>query len=122
VYKLIKGSNPWTEHYSAIEAEVPDRFDSGTLRNDGFISRLAASDRVYITGEAGSHCVKATTEHLVANWAPERIGELALVTDCMSPVSGFEAPFLDFLSAMAERGVRLMHAQDVADELTGGRP
>jgi nicotinamidase-related amidase len=25
--KLIKGSNPWTEHYSAVMAEVPDPQD-----------------------------------------------------------------------------------------------
>lgn len=26
-----KGSNPWTEHYSAVQAEVPDPADAGTL-------------------------------------------------------------------------------------------
>ena len=61
VTKIIKGTNPWTEHYSAIQAEVPDNDDPGTQMNVGFIKMLADADRVYITGEAGSHCVKATT-------------------------------------------------------------
>ncbi|MES2130254.1 MAG: cysteine hydrolase [Pseudomonadota bacterium] len=122
VFKLLKGSNPWTEHYSAVEAEVPDPADPATARNDAFIARLADSDCVYITGEAGSHCVRATTEHLVAHWDPQRIAQLALVTDCMSPVAGFEEPFLQFLQAMAERGVRLVSAQEVAQELEGGAP
>ena len=122
VFKLLKGSNPWTEHYSAIEAEVPDAGDAATQCNRSFIAHLAGSERVYITGEAGSHCVKSTTEHLVDYWDQQCLAQLVLVTDCMSPVSGFEAPFLQFLDAMAERGVRLMSAQEVADELTGAAP
>ncbi|MES2320285.1 MAG: cysteine hydrolase [Pseudomonadota bacterium] len=117
VTKIIKGTNPWTEHYSAIEAEVPDADDPDTQMNTAFIAMLAQADRVYITGEAGSHCVKATTEHIVASWDPAQLSKLVLVTDCMSPVTGFEAQYDAFVRAMQERGVHIAQASDVAAEL-----
>lgn len=117
VTKLIKGTNPWTEHYSAIQAEVPDDDDDSTQLNDAFIAMLAQSDKVYITGEAGSHCVKATTEHIVANWDQGQLSKLVLVTDCMSPVSGFEAQYDSFVKNMRERGVQVMQSPGVAAEL-----
>jgi nicotinamidase/pyrazinamidase len=118
VTKLNKGSNPWTEHYSAIQAEVPDADDDSTQMNTGFVRMLAESDKVYITGEAGSHCVRATTEHIVQNWDPAQLAKLVLVTDCMSPVAGFEAQHQEFISAMTARGVQLARAADVLAELT----
>lgn len=117
VTKLVKGTNPWTEHYSAIQAEVPDADDDSTQLNAAFIGMLAQSDTVYITGEAGSHCVKATTEHIVAGWDQSQLSRLVLVTDCMSPVTGFEGQYEEFVRSMRERGVRVMQSADVAAEL-----
>jgi nicotinamidase/pyrazinamidase len=117
VNKVVKGTNPWTEHYSAIEAEVPDPDDDSTQVNAAFVAQLAACDRVFITGEAGSHCVRATTEHLVAHWDQSRLSQLVLVTDCMSPVSGFDAQYRNFIDAMRARGLSIAQASDVAAEL-----
>jgi nicotinamidase-related amidase len=116
VHKLNKGSNPWTEHYSAVMAEVPDADDPETALNTAFIARLAQSERIYVAGEAGSHCVKAT-EHIVAHIGADKVARLALITDCMSPVAGFEAAYQDFLQAMQARGVRLLTAQQAQAEL-----
>jgi nicotinamidase-related amidase len=117
VTKLGKGSNPWTEHYSAVMAEVPDEDDPATQLNRGFIATLAQADTVYITGEAGSHCVRATTEHIAANLDAAGRARLVLVTDCMSPVAGFEAQYQDFLVAMSQAGVRLATSEQVLQEL-----
>lgn len=117
VNKIIKGTNPWTEHYSAIQAEVPDESDPATQTNTAMIALLSGCDRVYITGEAGSHCVRATTEHLVAHWDPQQLARLVLVTDCMSAVTGFEAEFRDFVGSMQARGLTLATASDVLAEL-----
>lgn len=117
VNKVSKGSNPWTEHYSAIQAEVPDDQDAGTQINRDFIDLLAQADRLYITGEAGSHCVKATTEHIAANFDQAALSKLVLVTDCMSPVGGFDAQYQDFVRAMTARGVQVAGAADVLPEL-----
>ena len=117
VSTVIKGTNPWTEHYSAIQAEVPDEDDDSTQLNRQLIGALAAADRVYIAGEAGSHCVKATTEHIVANLPEDRIGRLVLLTDCVSPVAGFEVQYHGFLQEMRQRGVRLATSAEVLPDL-----
>ena len=117
VNTVTKGQNPWTEHYSAIQAEVPDRDDPSTHLNAELIRLLAASDKVFIAGEAGSHCVKATTEHLVANLPPEAVSRLVLVTDCMSAVAGFEEQHQRFLDDMVARGVQTATAAEVLPEL-----
>ena len=117
VHKLNKGSNPWTEHYSAVMAEVPDADDPETALNTAFIARLARADVIYVAGEAGSHCVKATVEHIVAHIGADKVARLALITDCMSPVAGFEAAYQDFLQAMQARGVRLLTAEQAQAEL-----
>ena len=117
VNKVIKGTNPWTEHYSAILAEVPDEDDETTQLNACFIDLLASADRVYISGEAGSHCVKATTEHLVANLDQAQHSKLVLLTDCMSAVTGFDAQHQAFIDNMLARGLQTAKAADVLPEL-----
>jgi len=114
VGKVCKGSNPWTEHYSALKAEVPDADDAATQLNTELIERLRPADRLLIVGEAGSHCVKASTEHLVDNLAP---GQLVLLTDCMSPVAGFEAQYAAFIADMQQRGVRIATSVEILPEL-----
>jgi nicotinamidase-related amidase len=117
VNKINKGSNPWTEHYSAVMAEVPDADDPDTQLNRGFIDLLKKADRVFITGEAGSHCVRATTEHIADNFAQADLHKLVLLTDCMSPVTGFQAQYDDFVRAMLARGLQVAKSTDVLPEL-----
>jgi nicotinamidase/pyrazinamidase len=116
VAKIAKGSNPWTEHYSAVMAEVPDLAEPDTLLNHKLIDSLKAADRVYIAGEAGSHCVKATTEHIVEQLGGDA-ARLTLIEDCMSPVAGFESQQQAFFARMREAGVRFASAADVTQEL-----
>jgi len=61
-----KGSNPYTEHYSAIKADVPDADDASTQVNTQLVARLMEADIVVIAGEASSHCV-ANTVRDIAN-------------------------------------------------------
>lgn len=107
VTKVLKGSNPWTEHYSALMAEVPDPHDAATLLNHALLERLASADRLLVAGEASSHCVKATVEHLVAHLPPDFAPRITLLTDCMSPVPNFETQQAAFFADMAHRGVLL---------------
>ena len=103
---VTKGENPWTEHYSALQAEVPDAGDARTQLNARLLSALDAADQLLIGGEAGSHCVKATVEHLVQHLPSGQCGKLVLLRDCISPVGGFEAAQDAFFAAMQARGVR----------------
>lgn len=112
VQKVSKGENPWTEHYSAVQAEVPDEADAHTRLNRALIDALDDSDLLLIAGEASSHCVKATTEHIVEHLPGGHLERLVLLTDCMSPVTGFEAQAQAFLAAMQARGVRLATSRE----------
>jgi nicotinamidase/pyrazinamidase len=118
VRKVGKGSNPWTEHYSAIQAEVPDEQDADTQLNTRLIDSLDEADLIVVAGEASSHCVRATTEHIVANLPSGRSAKVVLVTDCMSPVTGFEAQHQAFLEDMAARGVQLRPSAEMRALLT----
>ena len=117
VNKVTKGSNPWTEHYSAVMAEVPDMDDPSTQLNRGLIDILSEADMVLIAGEAGSHCVKATTEHIADNFGAANLSKLVLLTDCISPVSGFDAQYQGFLKDMSARGLRTALSTDVLGEV-----
>ncbi|XAH22181.1 cysteine hydrolase [Xylophilus sp. GW821-FHT01B05] len=117
VQKISKGSNPWTEHYSAMQAEVPDAEDPATQLNTGLIATLDQADLIVIAGEASSHCVKATTEHIVQNLPSGRPGKVVLLTDCMSPVGGFEAQHQAFLDDMRRQGVVLTTSVDFLPQL-----
>jgi len=113
VQKVSKGSNPWTEHYSAVQAEVPDTDDEDTQLNRDLIAQLDQADLIVIAGQASSHCVKATTEHIAQHLPSRQLSKLLLVTDAMSPVAGFEAQAQAFLDDMARQGARLATCEQV---------
>ena len=106
VHHVFKGMNPWTEHYSAIRAEVPDPQAPETGLHTALLERLRESGTLVIAGEASSHCVRATTQHIVENWGGQDYGRIVLLADCMSPVGGFEQAHADFLQQMRALGVR----------------
>ena len=110
---MTKGENPWTEHYSALQAEVPDPADEATELNQALLVELDRFDRVLIAGEAGSHCVRATVEHLAAHLPSKQLNKLVQLTDCISPVAGFEAQQAEFLAAMQARGLQMMRSTDL---------
>ncbi|MBY0468570.1 MAG: cysteine hydrolase [Burkholderiaceae bacterium] len=110
---VTKGENPWTEHYSALQAEVPDASDARTELNQSLLQELDRFDRVLIAGEAGSHCVRATVEHLAEHLPSKKLGKLVLLTDCISPVAGFEARQADFFAAMKAKGLQLALSTEI---------
>jgi nicotinamidase-related amidase len=101
---VVKGSNIYTEHYSAIRAEVPDPDDPATQLNQALVDKLRSADRVFVAGEAGSHCVATTVQDLAAIMGPDA-SRLTLLTDAMSPVPGFEPLQEAFLAEMLQRGL-----------------
>lgn len=104
---VSKGSNVWTEHYSAVKAEVPDPQDPSTQINTNFIQTLEQVDEIVITGEALSHCLRHTFKDIVDNFSePSFIKKMVLLTDCSSSVSGFEKEGQDFIKEMTARGMR----------------
>ncbi len=117
VRKVPKGANPWTEHYSALMAEVPDADDPRSQLNRGLLDSLDRADLILVAGEAGSHCVKATVEHLAEHLPGGNLSRIVLLTDCMSPVAGFSNAQAGFLHRMRDLGVRQRTSTDMARAL-----
>ena len=110
---IFKGSNPFTEHYSALQAEVPDPADPGTLPNRRLLDWLAEAGEIVIAGEALSHCVASTVRDLARLLGPANVPKLTLLTDCTSPVGGFEHFGKAFTDELTAQGMRLVRSIDL---------
>jgi nicotinamidase-related amidase len=117
VRKVPKGMNPWTEHYSALMAEVPDADDPRSQLNRSLLDSLDRAELILIAGQAGSHCVKATVEHLAEHLPGRDLSRLVLLTDCMSPVAGFEDAQATFQQRMRDLGIQARTSVDMARAL-----
>lgn len=110
---VTKGSNPWTEHFSAIKAEVPDPEDPSTQINRPLVESIESADIVVWMGEALSHCLANTFRDTVANFKdPSFIRKQYLCMDATSNVAGFDKYGDDFLSEMKAKGLNLTTTTD----------
>ncbi len=113
VHYLTKGSNLYSEHYGALQADVPDPSDPSTQLDTAFIRTLEEADIILLAGEAGSHCLANTVIDLADNFGDEAtIRKLHLLTDATSPVAGFEPTQRDFIQRMTQRGMQLTTTTD----------
>jgi nicotinamidase/pyrazinamidase len=117
-FKVLKGQNPLTEQYSAVRAEVPLPDDATTQTNYQLIAKCRpGAGLLLVGGEAASHCVAATLEHLFDEFTPDEIKRVVLLSDCMSAVKGFENHADDFYALTLARGARLLTSEQAAAEL-----
>lgn len=87
----IKGGNPLTENYSVLQPEVLLRQDKKPVaqKNARLISRLIGFDMVIVAGQAKSHCLAWTLEHLrteIKAQDPTLAKKVYILDDCTSPV------------------------------------
>jgi nicotinamidase/pyrazinamidase len=109
---VTKGSNIFTEHYSAVQADVPDPQDPGTMLNTRLIQTLLKADIIAISGEALSHCVANTITDIADNFGEDNIKKFVLLEDCSSSVTGFEAMGDNFVKAMKKRGMKISNSKE----------
>ena len=83
---VVKGFNPYTEHYGGLLAEVPDPTDPSTQLNTNLLETLQQADEILIAGEALSHCVKETVNQIVENIGAEHVKKIKILTDATSSV------------------------------------
>jgi len=118
---VSKGRTARSEFYGAFGAEVPDPDDATSSLNTTLLDEVMSHDRVYLAGEAKSHCVLETARQLVAHCGgdPDALGRLHLLTDCVSsvahPTINFDALADAEFAAMQRRGVRLVSSADPLD-------
>jgi nicotinamidase-related amidase len=118
---VTKGSNTFTEHYSAIVAEVDPasiwseiapknkhETDSSVLMNVAFLEMVNRADKVLICGEAGSHCLANTFRDAVNYFKGDQFAKkLVLLKDGTSPVPSFEGLQDQFINEMIARGMEV---------------
>lgn len=130
----VKGGNPLTENYSVFSPEVLTAHDGRAIgqKSGRFISRLLASDAVVIAGQAASHCVKSSIDHLLDEIQakdPELAKKVYILSDCTSSVTvpdgqgGLAVDFTDQTEQALERyesgGMNLVSSTVAIEEWPG---
>jgi nicotinamidase-related amidase len=114
VRKVLKGEYPLTEHFGVFEADAPDAGVPSTQFNSALAADLTQGvDVLFVAGEAGSHCVAASMDQLMAYLDRNQAARprIVLLSDCMSPVTGFEAQQQSLLARASAWGAEVMTSE-----------
>lgn len=107
---VIKGTNPMTEHFGALKANVPIAGFPETHLNTALVDKLMHARKIYIGGEAKSHCVATTIKQML------HLGGLArkihILEDCMSDVPGFEKIAIPIYEKARSEGTKFKSSTD----------
>jgi nicotinamidase/pyrazinamidase len=115
---IAKGRTIRTEFYGIFGAEIPDPEDPASSLNTSLLEAVMRHDKVYVAGEAKSHCVFETGRQLLGRFAarPAMLERLHFLKDCSSSV---QHPTIDFdalseaeLAAWQRQGVRVVLSTD----------
>lgn len=115
---IEKGLTTRTEFYGIFGAEVPDPADPASSLNRPLLDAVLRHDRVYIAGEAKSHCVLETERQLIGYIGnhPELLQRLHFLSDCTSsvqhPTIDFDALADEELARMQELGVHMVRSTE----------
>jgi hypothetical protein len=107
---LEKGQDPLSEMYGAFYREDGVASDA----NRAFLDGLLEYNKIYIAGQALSHCVLDTLKHILEHHADNRAftDSIHLLTDCSSPIPGTEALTDTAIEELVKRyGIQLMAAE-----------
>jgi len=83
---IVKGDDPYTEWYSAVQADVEIPKNPKTMINTDFIESFKNYDLILIAGEALSHCIRFSFEDIFTVLGDKAVKKFMLVTDTTSPV------------------------------------
>jgi len=109
---IQKGFDEYSEMYGAIKAE----YDEAGFVNAPVLKLIEDNDRIFIAGEASSHCLLETTLQILENFANQSdiTRKITILRDCTSAVTGCEQMAEDaFAMFAAKYGVQIMNSTDV---------
>jgi len=110
---ITKGSNPWTEHFSGVKAEVPDPEDPSTQVNTKLIQTLEDADLVLMAGEALSHCLANTVRDIATEFSdPKYVEKIHLLRDATGSVPTFEQYGDDFIRDLTAKGMKVTTTEE----------
>lgn len=111
-YELVmKGTNPLTEHFGILRANIPIRSDPKTMLNMNLVNTLKKYENIFIAGEARSHCVANTVKQMLE--ITEMVKKLIIIWDTMSDVPGFEKPSLPIYQRAFRQGANRQYAAEI---------
>jgi nicotinamidase/pyrazinamidase len=116
---ITKGQWPFSEHYSAMQADVPDSTRPETQMNAGVVKDAMGADIIAWAGWAGSHCLRWTAldaANFFGSTGPnELLKKSVFFSDASAAVPDIVgAPFKfsdwrkEFLDEVANRGAKVM--------------
>lgn len=105
-----KGSNPFTEHYSILQAAVPFREYPATCLDQTLLQRFSTFDEIIIVGEAMDFCVANTIDDILKN-APHIMRKMVILTDCMSSIIPENEAATKIYQKAEQLGARMMLSQ-----------
>lgn len=116
---MMKGTNPFTEHFSCVRAEVPDPQDPTTQLNSGLLTELESADVIVLAGEALSHCLMSSIEDIADGFSdPAHVRKMVLLRDASSAIPDppgttlFSDKVSAFLARMGDRGMTIARTTD----------
>jgi nicotinamidase-related amidase len=83
---VTKGSNLYTEHYSAVKAEVPDPADSSTQLNQQLVDLLTEADIILVAGEALDYCVYNSIKDVASAFGVDNTKKIKILRNCTSAI------------------------------------
>lgn len=107
---VIKGTNPLTEHFGALMANVPLEDSPETQFNTALVDKLMRFENIFVAGEAKSHCVATTLKQMLN--IDGLAQKLIILEDCMSDVPGFETIALPVYMKAREEGAKFISSID----------
>ncbi|UCH14069.1 MAG: isochorismatase family protein [Bacteroidales bacterium] len=108
---IVKGTNPLTEHFGALRANIPDKKNPETQLNTDLLNTLRKFNNIFIAGEARSHCVANTVKQLLE--FRDIANKIILLQDCMSDIPGMEHIADPIYSKAKNAGVTFSKSRDI---------
>jgi nicotinamidase-related amidase len=104
---VTKGEDPLSEMYGIFKPE----YSKTAYMNIELLKSIADYQRIYIAGEASSHCVLESVKQIAEfyNEDKEITSRIHVLTDCMSPIPGFESGTeREFFTLAEKHGIKLV--------------
>jgi nicotinamidase/pyrazinamidase len=116
---IAKGRTLRSEYYGIFGAEIPDPEDPESGINVALLDAIMKHDRIYVAGEAKSHCVLESEKQIFKHFGnkQELLGRLHFLRDCTSsvkhPIVDFDAQAEAELAIMVQQGIQMVLSTDM---------
>ena len=111
ITSVIKGEDPLSEMYGIFKPE----YSKTNYLNIELLKSIAGYKKIFIAGEASSHCVLESVKQIAEFYSEDKeiTSRLHVLTDCMSPIPGFESSTEHEFNELADKhGIKLVKSTD----------